>query len=247
MASVSQSVAAGRPGAITGRNGLLDRYFYFAMSLVFAAIVVTGFSKTVDQNLFHAAIPRPLILWFHGGAFAGWILFFIFQSTLVRTRNVKWHRFFGWFGAALGAAMVVLGVTTAVIMTRFDIKVLHEPVATFLGIAFEDMAAFGTFVALAIAWRKKPEFHRRALFIATCGLLDAAFGRFDFIFNNNLFYPCLDLVILLGVARDLLVNRSVHLVYRYALPVLIVGQTFAVYLWRGAPAWWVSLTNAIVG
>lgn len=71
MASVSESVAAGRPGAITGRNGWLDRYFYFAMSLVFAAIVVTGFSKTVDQNLFHAAIPRPLILWFHGGAFAG--------------------------------------------------------------------------------------------------------------------------------------------------------------------------------
>ena len=79
MASVSQSVAAGRPGAITGRNGWLDRYFYFAMSLVFAAIVVTGFSKTVDQNLFHAAIPRPLILWFHGGAFAGWILFLHFS------------------------------------------------------------------------------------------------------------------------------------------------------------------------
>ncbi len=247
MASISQSAAARKPGVITGRNGLLDKYFYFAMSILFAAIVVIGFSRTVDQNLFHAAIPRPLILWIHGAAFSGWILFYIFQSTLVRTRNVKWHRFFGWFGTALGAAMVVLGVTTAVIMTRFDAHVLHEPFATFLSIPFEDMAAFGTCVALAIAWRGKPEFHRRLLFIATCQLLDAPFGRFDFIFNNNLFYPCLDLVILLGVARDLLVNRSIHVVYRYALPVLIVGQVFAVYLWRGAPAWWVSVTNAIMG
>jgi hypothetical protein len=247
MASISQSAAAGRPGAITGRNGLLDKYFYFAMSLVFAGIVVTGFSKTVDQNLFHAAIPRPLILWFHGAAFSGWILFYFFQSTLVRTHNVKWHRFFGWFGAALGTSMVVLGVTTAVIMSRFDAHVLHQPDPTFLSIPFEDMAVFGTCLALAIAWRKKPELHRRLLFIATCQLLDAAFGRFETIFNHSLFYVCLDLVILLGVARDLLVNRSIHVVYRYALPVLFVGQAFTVYLWRGAPAWWVSLTNAIVG
>ena len=46
--------------------------------------------------------------------------FFIFQSALVRTRNVKWHRFFGWFGAALGTSMVVLGVITSVVMGRFD-------------------------------------------------------------------------------------------------------------------------------
>jgi FtsH-binding integral membrane protein len=247
MASLSQNVTAGWSSAITRRSGLLDRYFYFGMSLVFAAIVATGFSRTVNQNLFHPPIPRPLILWFHGAAFSGWILVFIFQSALVRSHNVKWHRFFGWFVASLGAAMVPLGITTAIVMTRFDDVQLHQPDPTFLSIPFYDMAAFAVLLSLAISRRKTPEVHRRLLFIATCGLLDAPFGRSDFIFNHSLFYLCLDLVILLGVARDFLVNRRVHTVYRYALPILIVCQGFAIYLWHGAPSWWARATHAILG
>ena len=78
--------------AVTGRNGLVCRYFYFGMSLVLAGIVVAGFKRTVNDNLFHPAIPRPFILWIHGAAFAGWVIFFICQSTLVRIGKVSWHR-----------------------------------------------------------------------------------------------------------------------------------------------------------
>jgi len=247
MASASQDALVRPPNRVTGRNGLVDRYFYFAMSLAIAAIVLIGFSRTVNQNLFHPALPRPFLLWVHGAAFSCWAAFYIFQSALVRTHNVKWHRFFGWFGAGLGALMVPLGFTIAVIMGRFDAVQLHQPDPTFLSIPFYDMVAFGTLVSLAIYWRKKPELHRRLLFIATCSLLDAPFGRFDFVFNNSLFFVCLDLVILLGVARDLVVNRGVHKVYQYALPILIVGQGLTIYLWHGAPAWWVSITHAILG
>lgn len=246
MASVSQGALA-RPHPITGRNGLVDKYFYFTMSLLFAAIVVVGFSKTVDQNLFHAAPPRPFLLWVHGAAFSGWVAFYIFQSALVRTHNVKWHRFFGWFGAALGTLMVILGFTISVIMGHFDAVVLKQPAPAFLSIPWWDMVAFGTCLSLAISWRKKPELHRRLLFIATCCLLDAAFGRFDFIFNHNLYFPCLDLVILLGVGRDLLVNRSIHAVYRYGLPLLFIGQALTVYLYTGSPAWWLGFTKSVLG
>jgi hypothetical protein len=31
---------------VTGRNGIVQRYFYFAMSLLLAAIVVSGFKRT---------------------------------------------------------------------------------------------------------------------------------------------------------------------------------------------------------
>jgi hypothetical protein len=102
-------------------------------------------------------------------------------------------------------------------------------------------------VALAILWRKKPELHRRLLFIATCCLLAAAFGRFPYVSDHNLFYVCVDAVILLGVLRDLLVSRSVHRVYRVALPVLIAWQALIMYLYLGAPAWWHTVTSRIVG
>jgi hypothetical protein len=247
MVSLPQNVVVARPSVFTGRNGLVDRYFYFCMALLIAAIVATGFSRTVNQNLLHPAIARPRILWFHAGAFTGWVLFFIFQSTLVRTRNIKWHQFFGWFGAALATVMVALGITTSIVMGRFDAVQLHLPDPAFLSIPFLDMLSFGVLLALAIAWRKKPDWHRPLLFMATCALLDAPFGRFDFLFNNNLFYLALDLVMLLGVARDFLVNRRVHAVYRYALPILVAAQGLAIYLWRGSPAWWLSVTHKILG
>jgi hypothetical protein len=217
------------------------------MSLLFATIVVVGFSKTVDQNLSHAAIPRPFLLWIHGAAFSAWIAFYILQSALVRTRNVKVHRFMGWIGAGLAALMVGLGFIIAVIMGHFDAVTLHQPTPAFLSIPWWDMAAFGTLVSLAIVWRKRPALHRPLLFIATCCLLDAPFGRFDFIFNNNLYFPCLDLVILLGVGRDLLVDHSVNKVYRYALPLLFVGQALTVYLYVAAPAWWLGFTKSVLG
>ena len=65
---------------LTGRNGIVHRYFYFAMSLLVAAIVVDGFKRTVNDNLFHPAVPRPFILWIHGSAFAGWVIFFTLPS-----------------------------------------------------------------------------------------------------------------------------------------------------------------------
>ena len=248
MASVSQGAVARPLNPLTCRNGLIDRYFYFAMSVLIAGIVVIGFSRTVNEHLFHAAPPRPLLLWIHGAAFSSWVLFYILQSALVRTHNVKVHRLIGWFGAGLAAFMVPLGFTVAVLMTRFDMRVLHATgIETFLSIPVFDMIAFGTLVSFAIAWRKKPELHRRLLLIATCCLLDAAFGRFDFIFNNNLYFPCLDGVILLGVGRDLLVNKSIHKVYRVVLPPLWVAQAVIVYLYAGSPAWWLHFTRAILG
>jgi hypothetical protein len=225
----------------------LSRYFYFLMSLMFGTLVVMGFSRTVKANLFDAHPARPFLLWIHGTAFCAWVVFFILQSGLVRIRKVSWHRFLGWFGAALAATMVVLGTVIAIIMARFDAVQLHMPgTDAFLSIPFYDMLTFGTFVALAIYWRTNPDFHRRLLFISTVSLMDAPIARFDFIFNHNLFFLCLDAMILLGVARDLIVDRRVHKVYLYALPPLIVGQNLAIYLWRANPSWWQSITHAIL-
>lgn len=235
-------------GASSQLKTFLCRYFYFCMSLVFAALVLLGFSRTVNVALFHANPPRPFLLWMHGAAFSTWIVFFIAQSSLVRVRKVSVHRALGWFGAALASVMVVLGVVIAVVMTRFDISVLHQQgVDSFLMVPFGDMAIFGTCIGLAVYWRKKPEYHRRLLFIATCHLMDAAVGRFDFIFNHSLFYAALDCLIVLGMVRDRVVDGRIHKVYLYALPPILVVQSLAIYTWRVNPPWWASIAHRILG
>jgi hypothetical protein len=166
----------------------------------------------------------------------------------VRARNVSVHRLLGWFGAGLAAVMVVLGLTIAVVMTRFDTSVLHQKgVDAFLSIPFGDVIIFGSCIAMAIYWRKRSEYHRRLIFIATCQLMDAAIGRFDFMLNHNLFYPALDCLIVLGMARDWVVDGRVHRVYLYALPAMIVVQSLAIYTWRINPGWWAGITHAILG
>jgi hypothetical protein len=226
----------------------VNRCFYFSMSLLLAAVVVLGFSRTVNDSLFHATPPRPFLLWIHGTVFAGWVVFFIAQSALVRIHRVSWHRFLGWFGVGLATVMVPLGIAIAIIMARFDAVRLHmTDTNAFLAIPFYGMLAFSVIIGLAIYWRKRPEFHRRLMFVATCGLMDAAFARFDFVFDHHFFFLCVDLLIVLGVVRDFVVDRRVHKVYLYALPAVIIGQNLALYMWRMNPHWWHRMTHEIVG
>ncbi len=248
---VGFAVRAKHPGMtrVSGFPLFLSKYFYFSMSLLVAAVVIYGFGHTVDNRLVHATPPRPWILWVHGAVFSGWVAFFIFQSALVRTHHVKLHRLTGWFGAALGVLIPVLGIATFIVMARFRIAHFHQyGIKPFFGSAVLDMISFALPFWLAIYWRKKPEFHRRLVLIATCALTGAAFARFPMMPQpHGLAYAGVDALILLGVARDLIVNRRIHIVYRYALPIFIACQIFAVQLAFHPPAWWVKVTNAIIG
>jgi len=242
--AVKATVSNARKASAVSR--FLIKYFYFCMSLLVAAVVIYGFSHTVDHNLIHATPPRPWILWLHGAVFSGWLTFFIFQSALVRTGNVKLHRLTGWFGAALGVLIPELGIATAIVLDRFRTVRLHElGVYPFFSIQALDMLSFTVFFGLAIYWRKHPEYHRRLMLIATCALTSAGFGRFPMM-PHHWFYAAVDTLILLGIARDLIVNRRIHVVNRYALPPLILCQIFAVQIWFRHPACWVNATNAIM-
>ena len=248
MASTSQTFAAQPTFTLTGRCGLIDTYFYFVMSLTFVAIVVWGFGHTVNDFLIHPAVPRPLLLWFHATAFSTWLLLFVLQSALVRTHNVRLHRTLGWSIAGLGAVMIPLGITTGITMGRFNTGVLHEVNADlFEFVSFYDMAAFTTLLALGIYWRRKPELHRRLMFLATCGLMSAAFGRIPYLGSHNLFYVAVDAVICLGLPRDLLVDRRIHRVYLIALPLLAIAQFITIRVITTTPPWWSNFAHPLMG
>ena len=159
------------------QEGFWERYFYFFMSMLIAVVVAFGFSQTIDMNLIHPSIPRPFLLYVHAAVFTGWLVFFILQTALVRTSNVQIHRTLGTFGIAMGVGIPVLGVATALTMTRFDIEKLHNPTAaTDMIVPFFDMVAFASTFSLAIYWRKKPELHRRLILASTCALTAAGSG-----------------------------------------------------------------------
>ena len=227
---------------------LLNRHFYFFMSLLIAVVVVYAFSHTVDKGLIHATPVRPVLLYFHAAVFSGWVILFILQSALARMRRVRLHRQLGWFGVALGATIPVLGISTVVTMARFNMRHFGSTdEASGLIISFFDMTAFTFSFAAAIYWRKRPEFHRRLLLIASCGLTVAAFARFPtYIVPPGWFYAGVDTLILFGVTRDLIFDRRIHAVYLYVFPALVVGQAIVVYTAVHDLPYWVRIGTALL-
>jgi hypothetical protein len=182
----------------------------------------------------------------HAIVFSSWVVVFMAQSALVSGSKVTWHRRLGMFGAVLGGFLPVLGVATALVMQRWhDQQGVIDDAG--LSLPFNDMLTFSIAFGLAIYWRRRREFHRRLMLIATCCLMGAAFARFpESMVPGNGFYACVDLLILLGIVRDLLVMRRVHEVYRYGLPCMMASQTLAQYLMLAKPALWLAITRQIV-
>lgn len=245
---MSQSV--GTAGPATGAlRTFLERRFYFAMSLLIAVVVAYGFHFTVDANLLHPAIPRPVILWVHAGTFVTWLGLFIAQTGLVSTRNVAFHKRLGLFGIAFGAAVFVVGISTTVAMIRFHAAHPNPNgnSPAFAIIPFNDMFVFaGVFGAgIAARWKDR-EAHRRLMLMATCVLTAAGWGRFPtYIVPDNMFYAGVDALILLAMARDYVVMRRVHPIYLYTLPAIVAAQVAAMTIMATQPAWWMAVVGAI--
>jgi hypothetical protein len=228
--------------------GLLDRHFYFILSLIIAGVLISGFSRTIGPRLFHPSAQLPFVLYVHAIIFAGWIVLFIAQTALIGTRNVTLHRKLGLYGIALGIAIPIVGVPTAIAMGRFHMQRGDTDVAAFLAIQLYDMIAFTVPFGLAIYFRRKLEVHRRLMLIATCALTGAAFGRLiPATAPDEWIYAGIDVFILLGVGRDLMATHRVHPVYLYGFPAMLVGQTIAMYLDVERSPGWLVIAHRLIG
>jgi len=102
--------------------------------------------------------------------------------------------------------MLPIGIATSLAMGEFNVT--HELrdqsfARAFLAIPFNDMIFFTGTLAAAAWWRKRPDAHRRLMFIATCLLTAAAFARLPFTILALRWYAGVDLLLLLGLVYDL--------------------------------------------
>jgi hypothetical protein len=108
------------------------------------------------------------------------------------------------------------------------------------------MIAFAVLFGFAVVLRVKPDYHRRLMLVATCTLTVAAFARFPGLPVGS-WDVFVDALILLGFARDQIVDKRVHAVYRFALPLLIVWQIAANYAYFSASPWWLTIAHRLMG
>jgi len=220
-----------------------DRLFYSAMGLAIAGTVLWGFSASFYLSHWltpPATAPRiGLLLGLHAAAFTGWLALMVVQPLLIATRNAPLHRRLGMAGAALAAAMVVLGNLTAIAALHGGFRAVPDPYV-FYAIPFFAIQNFAVIVYLAIRWRNRAETHKRLILLANVAILGAAFGRIPLALIHDhapivpFFSP--DLIILAGIVYDWLSRGRVHRVWTIGGGFLLASQiaTLAV---MGTGAW----------
>jgi hypothetical protein len=162
-------------------NRRFDRQFFTGMAIAMLVFVLIGFARSYYlAGVFHSPPLPNVLVHVHGALFTAWILLFVTQTSLVASHRVDLHRRLGAWGVSLAAAMVVVGLVTAI-----DSEARHfEPgdagveTRAFFTVTISLTVLFGTFVYLAYRNRMKPAAHKRYMLLATITLMDAAFQRF---------------------------------------------------------------------
>jgi hypothetical protein len=191
-----------------------SRPFYIFASLLMALIAIVGFWPTYFGPLVAGRVVQPLVIHLHTIVFGGWLVLFLVQAGLAATGRVAWHIRLGRVGIAYGALLIVVGLTTGVIRAGGGGQGQNP---TLLLATTSDMICFATFFSLAVAWRSKPQLHKRAMVVAATMLLIAPVSRMWFLPEDSARTPVLFsiwmLPVLIAVVYDLLRRGLLHPVY----------------------------------
>ena len=210
------------------RGGMLrswDRRFYLIITLVLIGMVAKGFWPSYFGPMVSGkGMSRPWIMHLHGAVFTGWMLLLLLQVLLVSMGRLAAHRRVGLAGIVYGVVVLGLGLVVSWAAPVMHIRAGEWTVnraAGFMLFPLVDMVLFAGFFGAAIAYRKKPEIHKRLILAATVALAFAAVGRIGM--GPPQFYLVWISPVLGGMAYDWFSRRRVHPVYLITLPIMTVA------------------------
>jgi hypothetical protein len=199
---------------------------YIGLGLLIALIAVVGFGPRYFGPLVLGIVDKPAIIHVHAAIFSGWVALFITQIALAATGRIDQHRKLGAIGIYYGFVLIAVGLTTGFI--QFAARVDTGKIAqaqTFVLAPFTDMIVFSSFFGAAVAYRRRPEIHKRLMLVATTTLLVAAVARMNFLgysFVRELRLLIWISPLLIALGYDYYSRRIVHPVYVIGTVTLIV-------------------------
>lgn len=234
--------------------GAYDRVFYSGMAVAMALVVLVGFAPTFYlRSTFGSpvsvtgAVTLSPLAQLHGAIFTAWVVLFIVQTSLIASHRVALHRRMGIGGAVLAAAMVVIGIATAVKAAARGATAPGVDPLAFLVIPIFDMVAFAVFVTAAVWLRRNKEAHKRLMLLAYISILVAGVARLPGVVAQGplFFFGLTFIFLLLGIAYDLASRRRVHPVYMWGGAFLIASVPIRLVI--SSTDAWRSIASFLVG
>lgn len=159
----------------------LEDRFFVVMAGLCAVIAFTGFAQTYWLQVPAGTFVGSPLLHLHGLLFSLWTLFFLSQATFIATGRYLDHRAWGLAGIALATAMLFTGFAVAIASLEGRIERGGDAARAFLIVSLSTILLFAGFVTVAIAKRRRSDWHKRLMLVATAALLTPAFARFFFL------------------------------------------------------------------
>lgn len=209
----------------------MDRVFHVSAAVVAAILVFVGFSPTFFLRGGEQPPLTPLVV-LHGVVFSGWMVAYVLQAALIASRRREWHKRLGYAFTALGVAMIVLGLKTAIEAVRRGAGGTADlDPATFMVIPFFDFVLFAGFLWAGYYWRRSAEAHKRLMLLATIDVSGPAIARMAMHASSPTFnqhfpmwaFAGMMLFIAVGCVYDLLTRRRPHQAYLWGALVLTVS------------------------
>jgi hypothetical protein len=214
----------------------VGRWFFTGVALAMIAISLVAFIP----SMVHPAERRALLSWLaaaHGIVFFAWLLVFLIQSRLIATRHVAWHRRLGLASIVILALIIPLAYTTTIAMVRrgydlsgdLSIGINHE-LAFETAFPLANLLIFTTLATAALAYRRRPEIHKRLMLFANIEVMPAPLahliGHTPWLASRPPAIVMVPILAFVGAAvgRDWLLTRRVHrLTWGLAISRIVSG------------------------
>lgn len=224
-------------------------FFYLGMACLGVAAAAAGFSTTYFIPMATGRLSAPTVAHVHGLLFFSWISLLVAQAFLVRTNRTWLHRRIGWAAVPLAVAMAASGAGVGLHAVGRDLAVMGEASYSQLIGVLTGMAILLAYVGIAIAMRKRPDWHKRMILLATIAILWPAWFRFrhflPWIPNPDIWLAIVlaDSLVVAAMIRDRLALGRVHPAYGIFGAALIADHVLEAIFYDTAP--WRATARAI--
>ena len=205
--------------------------FYVGFGLVGLAVVALGFGVTYAAPMMRRTFSAPWYVHLHGASALAWVLMVILQAQLVRVRRTPLHRRLGQLALPLALLVWGSGIATGVWAAARDLPQQGSAATSSLGGTASGLSLYLLLVFAAVVTRRRPDWHKRLVVLATIQVLWPAFFRLrhwlpsvpdpDIWFAFVLAYS----PILVAAVRDRLRCGRIHPVWLYVGPAVLLEQS----------------------
>jgi hypothetical protein len=215
--------------AVVGRARGRSPFFTWA-AIVALLVVFAGFAPTYYLKGMMGGEELDTMRHVHGVVMTAWFVLFFVQARLVATGRTPVHRQLGAAGLVVAALVIGVSMALAIAAVRAGRAPAGIPPLIFLVLPVGEMVAFGTLFGAAVALRKRSDWHKRLMVLASLSMLSPAIARLplDFIKTGGppAFFAVVDLVLIAFIAIDTIKNRRLH-------PAFLTGFVFIVFIQIG--------------